>query len=80
MVDFVAEVWAAVPKDTVAWSFRGCGISNALDGSEEGDLHGGLADVGAVALDYRVGLQAEFCELFFGTDWEESFDVFESDD
>ncbi|KAH7948813.1 hypothetical protein HPB49_002674 [Dermacentor silvarum] len=48
VLDFVAEAWAAVPDETVARSFKGCGISNALDGSEDGDLHSGLADVGAV--------------------------------
>ncbi|KAH7958586.1 hypothetical protein HPB49_003072 [Dermacentor silvarum] len=49
VLDFVAEAWAAVPDETVARSFKGCGISNALDGSEDGDLHSGLADVGAVS-------------------------------
>ncbi|KAH7984614.1 hypothetical protein HPB52_023284 [Rhipicephalus sanguineus] len=42
VLDFVAEVWAAVPEETVARSFNGCSISNALDGSEDGDLHSGL--------------------------------------
>ncbi|KAH7979218.1 hypothetical protein HPB49_008773 [Dermacentor silvarum] len=71
VLDFVAEAWAAVPDDTVARSFKGCGISNALDGSEDGDLHSGLADVGAVVPEDRGGLQAECCDLFFATDSEE---------
>lgn len=80
VLDFITEALTAVPKNTVAWSFRACGISNTMDGSEEGDLHGGLADIGAVAPEDRGGLQVERCQLFFGTDSEESFDVFESDD
>ncbi|XP_049511332.1 uncharacterized protein LOC125939868 [Dermacentor silvarum] len=79
VLDFVAEAWAAVPDETVARSFKGCGISNALDGSEDGDLHSGLADVGAVVPEDRAGLQAECCNLFFATDSEEHFDGFESD-
>lgn len=80
MLDFVAEAWATVPDDTVVWSFRGCGTSNAVDGYEEGDLHGGLAGVGARAPGVQGGLEVECCKLFFGTDSEEYFDVFESDD
>ncbi|KAG0433909.1 hypothetical protein HPB47_019484 [Ixodes persulcatus] len=79
VLDFVAEAWAAVPEKTVARSFKGCGITNALDGSEDGDLQGGLADVGAVAPEDRDGLQAECCELFVASDSEESFYGFESD-
>lgn len=30
---FVSEAWAAISEETVAWSFKGCSISNALDGS-----------------------------------------------
>uniref|UniRef100_A0A1E1XNV4 Putative transposase n=1 Tax=Amblyomma sculptum TaxID=1581419 RepID=A0A1E1XNV4_AMBSC len=78
VLDFVAEAWAAVPEETVARSFKGCGITNALDGSEDGDLHGRLADVGAVAPEDRGALRAECCELFFATDSEDSFDGFES--
>ncbi|KAH7976195.1 hypothetical protein HPB52_009568 [Rhipicephalus sanguineus] len=52
---------------------------HALDGSEGGNLHSGLADVGAVVPGDRSGLQSECCNLFFATDSEESFDGFESD-
>ncbi|KAH7943368.1 hypothetical protein HPB52_007281 [Rhipicephalus sanguineus] len=79
VLDFVAEAWAAVPEETVARSFKGCGISDVLDGSEDCDLHSGLADVGAVVPKERGGLQAECCGLFFATDSEESFDGFQSD-
>lgn len=64
----------------VARCFKGCGIANAIDGSEDGDLHGGLADVGAVVPEDRGGLEDECAELFLATDSEEPFDGFESDE
>ncbi|KAH7943984.1 hypothetical protein HPB52_014058 [Rhipicephalus sanguineus] len=64
VLDFVAEAWAAVPEETVARSLKGCGISNALDGSEDGDLHSRLANVGAVVPEDRGRFQAECCDLF----------------
>ncbi|KAH7950916.1 hypothetical protein HPB52_003124 [Rhipicephalus sanguineus] len=76
VLDFVAAAWEAVSEETVAKSFKGCGISNALDGSEEGCLHGRLSDVGTVPPEHRDGLQAECCSLFFDTDSEDSFDGF----
>ncbi|XP_037515802.2 pogo transposable element with KRAB domain [Rhipicephalus sanguineus] len=77
VLDFVAAAWEAVSEETVAKSFKGCGISNALDGSEEGCLHGRLSDVGTVPPEHRDGLQAECCSLFFDTDSEDSFDGFQ---
>lgn len=62
---FVHEAGAAVPEETAPCSVQGYSITNALDGSEDGDLHGGLADVAA--------------NHFFATDSEESFDGFKSD-
>lgn len=81
MFDFVVEAWGAVPEDPVVWSFRGCGISNTLYLSEEGDLHCGIADAGSTWApgDHGV-LQAKCCKLFFGTDLEEPFHGFESHD
>ncbi|XP_065298529.1 uncharacterized protein [Dermacentor albipictus] len=76
-LDFVAE--AAVPEETVARSFKGCSITNALDGSEDSDLHVGLSDVGAVAPEDWGGLQAKCYECSFATDSEKSFNGFESD-
>lgn len=46
-LNFVSEAWAAVTEETVVRSFKGCGISNALDGSEDGELHDCLSDIGA---------------------------------
>lgn len=80
MLDSVAEAWSAVAEDTVARSFRGCGISNTLDGSEEGDLHDGLADVGARAPGDQGELKQNAANFFFATDPQESFEGFERND
>lgn len=40
VLDFVHEAGAAVPEETAPCSVKGCSITNALDGSEDGDLHG----------------------------------------
>ncbi|KAG0428215.1 hypothetical protein HPB47_024783 [Ixodes persulcatus] len=49
VLNFVSKAWAAVPEDMIARSFKGCGISGALDGSEDGYLHNGLAGIEAPA-------------------------------
>ncbi|KAH7954472.1 hypothetical protein HPB49_018841 [Dermacentor silvarum] len=74
-LDFVSEAWAAVTEETVARSFKGCGIANALDGAE----HDQLCDIGAVAPELRKGLQTKCLGLVFRSDPEDSFDGFESD-
>lgn len=63
MLNIVAEACTSVPEDTLAQSFTGCGISNALDGSRQGDWHGGLADVGAGYEEARVVL-SEMLQTF----------------
>ncbi|EEC11305.1 transposase, putative [Ixodes scapularis] len=50
VLNFVSKDWAAVLEDMIAQSFKGCGISDALDGSEDGYLHNGLAGIGAQEL------------------------------
>ncbi|KAH7983192.1 hypothetical protein HPB52_010010 [Rhipicephalus sanguineus] len=79
-LNFVSEAWAAVTAETVVRSFKGCGISNALDGSEDGELHDCLSDIGAVAPQNPEDLQNECLDLVFGSDSEESFDGFENFD
>ncbi|KAH9382650.1 hypothetical protein HPB48_023203 [Haemaphysalis longicornis] len=76
---FVAEAWSSVPEETVTRSFRGCGISNTLDGCEEGDLHERLSDISAVVPEDPDELQTEGLNLSFGSDTEESFCGFNSD-
>ncbi|KAH9372238.1 hypothetical protein HPB48_003445 [Haemaphysalis longicornis] len=43
VVNFVSKAWAVVSEEVVARSFKRCGISTALDGSEDGELHERLA-------------------------------------
>ncbi|KAH9374930.1 hypothetical protein HPB48_021901 [Haemaphysalis longicornis] len=77
---FVSEACAAVSEETVARSFKRCGIFNPLDGSGDGDLHEQLSSVGAVDPDDRGPLQVECMEMIFATDSDESFDGFASHD
>lgn len=79
-LNFVSEAWAAVAVETVVRSSKGCGISNTLDGSEDGELHDCLSDIGAVASEHPEDLRNECLDLVFGSDSEESFDGFESDE
>ncbi|KAH6944945.1 hypothetical protein HPB50_006315 [Hyalomma asiaticum] len=78
-LNFVSEAWAAVTVETVVRSFKGCGISNALNGSEDGELHDCLSDIGAVATEHPEDLRNECLDFVFGSDSEESFDGFEND-
>ena len=36
---WIKEVWAEIPKEMVIKSFKTCGISNALDGTEDDVVH-----------------------------------------
>ncbi|KAM7292498.1 UHRF1-binding protein 1-like, partial [Ixodes scapularis] len=45
VVDFVAEAWASLSEDTVRRSFKRCGISTSLDGTEDSELNDRLASV-----------------------------------
>ncbi|EEC19040.1 transposase, putative [Ixodes scapularis] len=77
VLNFVSKAWAAVPEDMIARSFKGCGISGALDGSEDGYLHNGLADIGApAACSNPEGVSDECVDLVFCKDSKESFDGF----
>ncbi|KAL1460339.1 hypothetical protein MTO96_027561 [Rhipicephalus appendiculatus] len=79
VLNFVAAAWDAVPEETIIQSFKGCGISNALDGSEDGLLHGRLSDVGDIRPEHPEELQAERYSLLFDTDPDGSFDGFQSE-
>ncbi|KAH9363240.1 hypothetical protein HPB48_017807 [Haemaphysalis longicornis] len=72
-LDFVAEAWSSVPEKTVT-RCRGCSISNALDGCEEGDLHEWLSDIGAVVPEDPDELQTKGLTLIFGSYSKNSFE------
>ncbi|KAH7968881.1 hypothetical protein HPB52_012111 [Rhipicephalus sanguineus] len=79
VLNFVATAWDAVPEETIMQSFKSCGISNTLDRSEDGLLHGRLSDVGDIRPEHPEDLQAECYSLLFDTDSNGSFDGFESE-
>ncbi|EEC09002.1 transposase, putative [Ixodes scapularis] len=77
VLNFVSKAWATVPEDMIARSFKGCGISGALHGSEDGYLHNGLVGIGApAACSNPEGVSDECVDLVFCSDSEESFDGF----
>ncbi|KAH6946499.1 hypothetical protein HPB50_013755 [Hyalomma asiaticum] len=62
-LDLVSEAWAAVTEETVAHSFKGCGLASMLDGSEDGQVHDCLCDISAVVPEHRKGFQTECLDL-----------------
>ncbi|KAG0444905.1 hypothetical protein HPB47_013242 [Ixodes persulcatus] len=50
VLNFVSAAWATVPEEIITRSLKGCGISGALDGSEDGHLHDRLAGIGEPAI------------------------------
>ncbi|KAH7981433.1 hypothetical protein HPB49_024021 [Dermacentor silvarum] len=80
-LNFVSMAWAAVSEEMVTRSFKGCGISVALDGSEDGHLHNQLVSTGApVVCSSRTNVSDECIDLLFCTDSEESLAEFSDDE
>uniref|UniRef100_A0A147BN27 Putative transposase n=2 Tax=Ixodes ricinus TaxID=34613 RepID=A0A147BN27_IXORI len=83
VVDFVAEAWASVSEDTVRRSFKSCGISTSLDGTEDGELNDRLASVdvaasaGSVERDELVN---DALGLIFDSESDVSFNGFSDED
>ncbi|KAM7304508.1 uncharacterized protein ISCGN_014408 [Ixodes scapularis] len=75
VVDFVAQAWASVSEDTVRSSFKRCGISTRLDGSEDGELNDRLASVTNAPEDPE-SLIDEALDLIFDSESDVSFDGF----
>ena len=44
MISWISRAWAKVDADSIIHSFKRCGITNALDGSENGDFNRKLQD------------------------------------
>ncbi|KAG0443324.1 hypothetical protein HPB47_015047 [Ixodes persulcatus] len=83
VLNFVSAAWAAVPEEIITRSFKGCGISGALDGSEDGHLHDRLAGIGepAIAIPLsRESVNDEGVNLLFCSDSEDSFSGFSEDE
>jgi hypothetical protein len=43
-LNWIYEAWKSIPGEAIANSFKTCGITNALDGSEDNDIHCFKAD------------------------------------
>lgn len=85
VITFVAEAWATVSEETVYHSFKRCGLSTALDGSEDGELNERLASAkqaapAALEPEQREGMEDEAINILFDSDSDASFDGFDEDD
>ena len=58
---WVREAWAKVPQNVITKSFKVCGVTNATDGSEDGDIL--CLREGEVAYDSRKELQERGSKL-----------------
>uniref|UniRef100_A0A914H9R2 HTH CENPB-type domain-containing protein n=1 Tax=Globodera rostochiensis TaxID=31243 RepID=A0A914H9R2_GLORO len=38
-LNWIYEAWEGIPKENISKSFKTCGITNAFDGSEDGEIH-----------------------------------------
>ena len=76
-LQWVRESWEALSSELIAKSFRACGISVNIDGSEDGDVHC-LKD-GGVAEDARVAIDRDTGTLLSGEDRDYS-DPFEEEE
>uniref|UniRef100_A0A2L2YHJ1 POGO family transposase, putative n=1 Tax=Parasteatoda tepidariorum TaxID=114398 RepID=A0A2L2YHJ1_PARTP len=82
VIGFVSAAWEAVTEETISKSFKRCGISNALDGSEDGLFHTRLAEVnvGSVDNDITDELNEECVNLILDDDSDISFNGFSDND
>lgn len=38
-LQWIVDAWDQLPKDLIIKSFKGCGLTTALDGSEDDEIH-----------------------------------------
>ncbi|KAH9378351.1 hypothetical protein HPB48_000185 [Haemaphysalis longicornis] len=72
----------AVSEEVVARSFKRCGISTALDGSEDGELHERLASAippSAALPTLSNSMREEVVDLLFDSESDCSFDGFDDE-
>jgi hypothetical protein len=83
VINWVSHAWDAVTDDCVENSFKACGISSALDGSEDHLLNDRMADALNAADRQEVdALRDETMGMLFdseGSDSELDFDGFEQE-
>lgn len=76
MINFISTSWVAVSEETIKNSFKCCGISVELDGSEDGLLNSRLSEVDVASGDCEKTLDKELAGLLFDSDSDDSFDGF----
>ena len=75
VINWVSEAWDAVSEDVVRHSFKACGISMALDGSEDDLLSNRVADaLNAAERDHHPARE-EAAALLFDTDSDNDSDT-----
>ena len=62
VLNWVSRAWESVHEDNIEYSFKACGISVCLDGTEDGLIHDRLANAmgGIDAAEQRRRLQMLF--------------------
>ncbi|KAG0426466.1 hypothetical protein HPB47_026441 [Ixodes persulcatus] len=83
VVSFVSEAWASLSEEVILTSFKRCGISTRLNGSEDRELKHRLASVSeepAMGPEARESMLDEVVQLVFDSDSDASFDGFSDDE
>lgn len=77
VLGFVSAAWEAVSENTIINSFKRCGISNELDGSEDGFFHSRLAEINVTSEQTdELNENDECIDLIFDSDSDDSFEGF----
>ncbi|KAG0416197.1 hypothetical protein HPB47_006621 [Ixodes persulcatus] len=80
VVRFVFKAWASISEDIERCSFKRCGISTSLDGSEDSELKDRLPSVNDRVPKESDSLADEPLGLIFDSASDESFDGFTDSD
>ena len=38
-LEWIVKAWDSIPKEAISKSFKTCGVTNAVDGSEDNEIH-----------------------------------------
>lgn len=79
VICFISAAWSVLSEETIINSFKCCGISNELDGSEDGLFHSRLAEIN-VTSEQTDELKEECIDLIFDSDSDISFEGFSDSD
>lgn len=74
VLNWISNAWDFVSSEIIEKSFKQCGISCALDGSENGEFHSALS----LAFNTPEVTTEEIQNLIFDSDTEDEFSGFSS--